>query len=285
MPSLAAFHPQIVHFVIGLLVVGVALRLVSLTGRLRYTSPAATTLILIGTVAAWLAVRSGTDAHGPVERIPGVRAMVVHHEEQAEKALNLFYIVAAIELIGLAMTRKESIARHSRWVFGASAVMGLVANLQLYEAAEHGGEIVYSYGGGPGLRTDDPRDTERLLVAGLYNQAIADRKAGRHAEAADLFSVLVRRSPGDTTVQLLNAESLALDSKKYPEALAAIDAVQIASNDLRLTARKATLKADIYVAMGQPDLAKGALAGAIAGMPQTAPQSARLKAKLDSLNK
>ena len=77
MPNLGAFHPQIVHFVIGLLLVGVAMRIVSLTGRLKFTSPMATTLLLIGTVAAWAAVKSGTDAHGPVERIPGARAAVV----------------------------------------------------------------------------------------------------------------------------------------------------------------------------------------------------------------
>ena len=121
MPNLGAFHPQIVHFVIGLLLVGVAMRIVSLTGRLKFTSPMATTLLLIGTVAAWAAVKSGTDAHGPVERIPGARAAVVEHEEHGETTRNVFLVVAALELIGLAMTRKDTLARNVRWVYASSA--------------------------------------------------------------------------------------------------------------------------------------------------------------------
>ena len=85
MPNIATFHPQIVHFVVALLVVGVAMRLVSLTGRLKFTGPAAATLILLGTVAAFAAVQSGTQAHGPVERIPGVRAAVVEHEAAGDR--------------------------------------------------------------------------------------------------------------------------------------------------------------------------------------------------------
>lgn len=279
MPNLAVFHPQIVHFVIALLIVGVGMRVVSLTGKLRFTSPAATSLILIGTLAAWLAVRSGTDAHGPVERIPGARAAVIEHEEHGKTALNVFLAVAALELIGLAMMRKESVVRHARWIYGASAIVGLYGCFQLYETGEHGGELVYSYAGGPGLRTGKPEDTERLLTAGLYNEAMADRKAGKHAEAAELIALLAKRNPGDTTVQLLNAESLSLDSKKYPEALAALNAVSTAPTDARLGARKANLRTDIFLAMGQRDSARATLAAAVAAFPQ----NVRLKARLDSI--
>jgi uncharacterized membrane protein len=279
MPNLAAFHPQIVHFVIGLLLVGVAMRIVSLTGRLKFASPMATTLLLIGTVAAWAAVKSGTDAHGPVERIPGARAAVVEHEEHGETTRNVFLVVAALELVGLAMARKENLARNVRWVYAASALAGVFGSFHLYEAGEHGGELVYSYAGGPGLRTGNPEDTERLLLAGLYNQAMADRKAGRHAEANELITMMARRFPGDTTVQLLNAESLSLDAKKYPEALAALDAVKTAPTDARLGARKANLRADIFLAMGQRDSARAVLTAAVTAFPN----NTRLKARLDSL--
>jgi uncharacterized membrane protein len=285
MPNLAAFHPQIVHFVIALLIVGVAMRIVSLTGRLRFTSPAATTLILIGTVAAWLAVRSGTDAHGPVERIPGARAAVMLHEEHAKAALNVFLIVAAAELIALAMSRKESVARHSRWVFAASALVGVYGCFQLYETGEHGGELVYSYGGGPGLRTGDPRDVERMLLAGLYNQMMADRKAGRAGDAADLSEAMLRRFGGDTTIELLRAESLLLDAKNPDRALGALDSIKVDSKDARLVARKATLKADIQLAMARPDAAKATLLDAITSLPEGVPQRARLQAKIDSIRK
>lgn len=283
MPNLAAFHPQIVHFVVALLVVGVVMRVVSLTGRLRFTIPAAFTLIILGTIAAWFAVRSGTDAHGPVERIPGARDLVIHHEEQAELALKIFYGVALLEIVAFFMTRREALVKKAYWVFVASALVGLAGLTQLYEAAEHGGEIVYSYGGGPGLRTGNPADNERLLLAGLYNQSMADRRAGRGPQAAELITMMAKRYPLDTTVQILNAESLLLDAKKPTEALTAINAVDIPKSDARLTARVAMLKADIYLAMGSPDMAKRALSDALAGLPQGATQAARLKAKHDSI--
>src|ERR1043165_4380617 len=212
MPNLAAYHPQIVHFVISLLIVGVAMRVVSLTGKFRFTIPAGLTLILIGTVAAWLAVKSGTDAHGPVERIPGARAAVQEHEEHGILARNVFFAVAALELIAWAMTRRANLVARAWWVYVASALVGLFGVFQLYEAGEHGGELVYSYAGGPGLRTGNPADNERLLLAGLYNQAMADRKAKRGDQAAELMSMMAKRYPLDTTAQILNAESLFLDA-------------------------------------------------------------------------
>src|SRR2546423_6639270 len=108
MPNLAAYHPIIVHFAIALLIVGVIFRLISLTGRARFTGPAAATLLLAGTVAAYLAVRSGTDAHGPVERIPGVREAVQEHEEAGEWARDVFLVVAALELVSLAMRKRNA---------------------------------------------------------------------------------------------------------------------------------------------------------------------------------
>src|SRR5450759_459136 len=214
MPNLAAFHPQVVHFVVALLFLGVALRIVSITGWLKFTGPAAAMLLLVGTVAAAVAVRSGNDAHGPVERIPGVRALVVVHEGQGITTRNFFLVVAAIELVALALARKAATTRYVRYAYGASALVGIVGSLQLYEAAEHGGELVYSYGGGPGLRTGDAKDIERLLLAGLYTQSQSDRKAGSNSSAAELIFTMRKRFPGDTNVRLLYVESMVVDSKR-----------------------------------------------------------------------
>jgi uncharacterized membrane protein len=283
MPNIAQFHPQIVHFVVALLIVGVAMRVVSLTGRFRFTIPAGFTLIMVGTIAAWLAVRSGTDAHGPVERIPGARAEVQEHEEHGILTRNVFFVVAGLELIALAMARRPGLARRAYWVYAASAAVGLFGLFEVYETGEHGGRLVYSYAGGPGLRTGDPADNERLLLAGLYNEAMADRKAKRGDQAAELMALMAKRYPLDTTVQILNAESLLIDAKKPTEALTALNAVAVAPNDTRLRLRVATLKSDIYLALGAPDVAKKTLADAIASLPQGSPQANRLKAKMDSI--
>ena len=281
MPTIASFHPIIVHFVIALLFVGVGFRIVSLTPWFRFTNYGATTLILIGTLAAVLAAKSGTEAHGPVERIPGARTAVQEHEEYGESARNVFLGVAALELIALGLARSASRMRYARWVHVASALVGIFGLIPLYEAGEHGGELVYSYAGGPGLRTGDPRDVERLLLAGLYNQSRVDRREHRPEAAAALVNEMVKRFPNDIEVQLLRPESLLLDTKDYPAAMAALSQIRVAPNDARLGARHATMRADIYLAMGRRDSARAVLSQAVTAFPR----NTRLKAKLDSVSR
>src|SRR5256885_15089779 len=98
MPNIGAYHPIIVHFAIAFLVLGVIFRWVSLSGRAPFTAPAAATLLILGAAAAFLAVHSGTDAHGPVERIPGVRQAVMDHEDAGHWARNVFLVVAPPEI-------------------------------------------------------------------------------------------------------------------------------------------------------------------------------------------
>jgi predicted negative regulator of RcsB-dependent stress response len=95
--------------------------------------------------------------------------------------------------------------------------------------------------------------------------------------------MMAKRYPLDTTVQILNAESLLLDSQKPTDALTALNGVSVAPTDTRLKVRVATLKADIYLKLGTPDVAKKTLADAIASLPAGAPQANRLKAKMDSI--
>ena len=169
--------------------------------------------------------------------------------------------------------------RYARFAHFASALVGVFGCASLYETAEHGGELVYSYGGGPGLRTGDPQDVERLLIAGLYNQAQLDRRAGRHAEAAALIGQLASRAPSDTNVRLLHAESLLLDSKDYRRALSVLDSIAVPESNARLRTRQASLKADIYLGLGKPDSAKAVLAPVVAANPG----NTRLRARLDSI--
>ena len=283
MPNLAQFHPQVVHFVIALLGVGIVLRLIScippVTRRFSFVSPAATLLLILGALASVIAVKSGTDAHGPVERIPGARDAVVEHEEYGESTRNVFLVVAAIELIMLGLARKESTAKYARYAMYASCV-GCVFGIQpWFEAGEHGGELVYAYGGGPGLRSGDPKDIERTLLAALYNQSRVDRRERRFAQSAALMKEMVSRWPADTEVRLAWVESLIIDAKDYPAAVRAADSTTVAQTDARMGARKANLKADAFLAMGSRDSARAVLAAASTAFPA----NTRLKARLDSL--
>ena len=160
---MASYHPELVHFAVALLIVGVIFRLVSLAGRPAFAGPAALTLLAAGTVAAALSVYSGVAAHGPVERIPGARPAVVEHEEWGIRTRNVFIGVMILEMAALALWR----SRRQRTVYIASAALGVVGLACLYEAGEHGGKLVYAYAGGIGTRSGDPADVGRLLLAGL----------------------------------------------------------------------------------------------------------------------
>jgi uncharacterized membrane protein len=272
---MAALHPQIVHFTIVLAIIGVAFRLISLVGRPAFAGPAATTLLLLAAASSVLSVRSGTAAHGPVERVPGSRAAVVEHEVWGERAQTALLVLGAIELLGLALRRSSK----ARVVHATAAVVGLVAVFCVYEAAEHGGELVYSYAGGVGLRTGDPKDVERLLLAGYYHQAQADRKAGRTAEAAEIMAAAARRFPTDPEVRLLMAESVLLDKRDAQGALDALAATEVPAGDMRLRVRRALLQADAFEAMGKIDEALAVLQPIVAQAPNP-----RVQQRIDALN-
>jgi uncharacterized membrane protein len=271
---MAALHPQIVHFTIALAMVGVALRLVSLSGRAKWASPAAATLILIAALSSIFAVRSGDAAHGPAERVPGARSAVVDHEEWGERAQYALLALAVVELAGLALRRSSRLPL----IQGVSAAVGLVAVFCVYEAAEHGGELVYSYAGGVGLRTGDPKDVERLLLAGYYHQVQEDRKAGRAEQAAELMEAAARRFGSDVEVRLLAAESVLLDRKNPQGAVEALSAINVSSTDARLRIRRAMLMADALEAVGRIDEAI-----AILQPVATETRNARVQQRLEAL--
>jgi uncharacterized membrane protein len=273
---MAALHPQIVHFTIVLVIIGVAFRIISLFGRpaFAFAGPAAATLLILAAASSVLSVRSGTAAHGPVERAPGARPAVMEHEEWGERTQIVLLIVGAIELLGLVLRRSPK----AKLVRAASAVAGLVAIVFVYETGEHGGELVYSYAGGVGLRSGDAKDVERLLLAGYYHQAMADRKAGRAAAAAELIAAAARRFPSDPEVRMLAAESLLLDRKDPRGAIDALASVQVPDNNRFMRVQRAMLQADAYAATGQKDAAIAALDAFLKESPNP-----RVQQRLDAL--
>jgi len=257
MPNIGAYHPVIVHFAIALLILGVIFRWISLSGRAPFTGPAAATCLLLGAAAAFLAVHSGTDAHGPVERIPGVRQAVMDHEDAGHWARNVFLVVALLEIGALfAKRRSVHIARVALW---GSAVVGVFGFAAILKAADRGGDLVYAYAGGVGIRSGDTADVNRLYLAGLYQAAQQARAQHDSARAAVLFAQLEREFPNDTNVRLLAIESLVRDRDDGRAALAALARFPVRADDRRLQLRIGFLKADAYVAVGKPDAARAVL--------------------------
>jgi uncharacterized membrane protein len=256
MPELGPFHPQIVHFVVALGIVGVVLRLISLTGRIAWTRPAGTVLLLVAALASVAAAMSGSDAHGPVERIPGAREAVQEHEELGDETRNLFLVVAALEVAALLLRKREKV---QRGLYLASGLAGIAACWVLYEAAEHGGKIVYSYAGGVAMRSGDPADVHHLLVAGLYEAAQAARTAGRRDEAIRLTDELVRQMPNDVAVTMLSIRSMIEDRQDPKGALAALAALPDQPENPRFAVQKGMLQSQAFAAAGQRDSARAVL--------------------------
>ena len=271
MPDIGAWHPQIVHFVIALLYVGVIARVVSLVPplakRFAFAGPMALLLILIGTGAAVLAVKSGTDAHDKAESIPGVRAAVMAHEDAGHDARNVFLVVAALEIVGLALMKKPAA---QKWLLGASALAGIFGLTVLFRTGDLGGDLVYDYAGGIGLRSGDTSDVRHLLVAGLFNNLRLDRQNHDKEGAARMADELARLMPADTGVKLLVIESMIRDRNDARGALAALAQINAAPDNRRVLFRKATLTSDAYVAAGVPDSARLVLEDLKAKFPQNA---------------
>jgi uncharacterized membrane protein len=272
--DLGPYHPIVVHFAIGLLAAGVVLRWLSFTGRLAFAGGAALSLILAGALAAFVAVESGQAAHGPVERMPGAADAVVDHEGWGVLTRTMFLSVAGVEVIALLLGRwgKE------RYALLASGILGLGGLFCLYEASSYGGRLVYSYAGGVGIRTGDPADVGRLLLAGLYNQILVDRKAGRSADAVRLAEEAARRFPGDPGVQIMAAESKLLDGHDPAAALDALGRLVVPSSNRRLRLQQGFLLADALEAAGQKEGARATLQSLLADFPD----SERLKKRLQA---
>ncbi|HVZ48449.1 MAG TPA: tetratricopeptide repeat protein [Gemmatimonadaceae bacterium] len=275
MPNIALFHPQIVHFVVAGAGLGLFFRWVSLTGRLKWTDGAATTLILLGTVAAYFAVRSGTEAHGLAERIPGAAAAVQVHEEEGHDTLNLLLVIAAIEIVALV----PALAPWRKALIIASGAVGVAGAYEIYSVGKAGGVLVYSYAGGVGVRSGDSTDVNNLLKAALYDRAMLSRSQKNHDGANAAFQDLATRFPGDAAVQMLAVESLLTDKKDYAGALAAIGRIPVPPDTARTYSRYQIDKADAFAGMGMKDSARAVLTP----LAEKFPNNQRIKTKLSDL--
>jgi uncharacterized membrane protein len=265
MPNLGPFHPQVVHFVVASLIIGLPIYWLGFLRRPAFLRPMAALLLVIGTAGTFVAVKSGTDAHGPAERLPDTRDVVVEHEELGERTRNVFGGVLLVELVALALAwraGKVEAPTMRRAATGVRVVVGLAwaaGAFQLYETAEHGGRLVYQYAGGVGYRTGDTEDIGRLLRAGLYAQSRLDREAGRTEEAARLVSEMAARHPGSLEVQLQFVESLILDRQDGRAALDALAALHVPEDNPRMLLRRQTSAFDAYLLLQLPDSAAMAL--------------------------
>ena len=255
MPDIGFYHPIVIHFAIGLLAVGVLFRWMSLTRRAAFAGPAAASVILLATVATLVAAQSGEDAHVAVEAVPGADGAVRAHQQWGERTRNLALAVGGLELLALAFRGRAN----ARRILFASAGLGLVAFLSVLQTGKLGGELVYAHAGGVGVRSGDPEDVARLLLAGLFEQAELDEKAGRAADAASLLEIAAQRFPADPTVQVRAAEARLEDRHDPAGALEVLGRLGPTPDEPRLRFRRGWLTADALDALGRHAEARAVL--------------------------
>ena len=266
MPDIGLFHPQLVHFVVALGIVGVLFRLVSLTGRLSWTGPAAAALLVMAAVASYVAAEAGHQAHELAEQIPGVRPAVQEHEEAGEWARNVFVLIGLLEVGAFALRKKEKVAKV---LLIGSGLVGLAGIAALYKAGDRGGDLVYSYAGGVGTRSGDPADVRRLLIAGLFHEARIARDSSRFEESARLTDEISRQAPEDPSVRMLVAASQLRDKKDPAAALATLATIQAPPDSRFFEIQKTLLISEALTAAGQKDSARVLLDALAKKYPQS----------------
>jgi uncharacterized membrane protein len=282
MPSLAYYHPVVVHFAVALIPVGLILRVtwVLFARRPAFAHPAAALLLVLGAIATAFAVKSGNDAHGPVEHLPGGGPPLGAHRQWGERARNIALGVAALEIAAMALTLR----RKDRAAFAAAAVAGATAmgaTYCAYRAGKTGGALVYDHAGGVGIRSGDAAGLDHLLIAGVVQASRADRARGRKAEAADLLALAARRFPDDPEVLLLAAESLLVDRGDAAGALSMLRRLDTPEAAPGVRFQRRLLTADALVAAGQREEALTTLRQ----MRDEYPRAGIVRQRLEALEK
>lgn len=150
-PSWEGLHPLIIHFPIALLIVAPVLVVIGIISpnRGRAFYGAALILMVLGTIASWLAVSTGEAAGELAERASGAAAVLEQHEELAETTRTAFTVLTGLFVVILfapVIIRRQL----SQKMLVAANVLFLllygVAVVQLANTAHQGGRLVHEFG-------------------------------------------------------------------------------------------------------------------------------------------
>lgn len=150
-PSWDAMHPLIIHFPIALLLVAPVLVLAGmlLPKQGRGLFIAAFVLMVIGTIATYVAVATGEAAGELAERAPGVAAVLEGHQELAETTRLIFTaltVLYAAVLFAPLLFKKRPGYRSSMVLSFAFLLLYSAGVLVLVNVAHQGGRLVHEFG-------------------------------------------------------------------------------------------------------------------------------------------
>lgn len=150
-PSWDGLHPLIVHFPIALLLIAPVLVLLGsfLPSKNRPILIAAFVLMLIGTIAAWIAVSTGESAGELAERIGNVENVLENHEELAETTRAVFTGLTAIFgviVFAPMLFKKEFSSKIIIPLNLAFLLFYAAGTILLINTAHQGGRLVHEFG-------------------------------------------------------------------------------------------------------------------------------------------
>jgi uncharacterized membrane protein len=150
-PEWDGIHPVMVQFPIVLLLVAPLLLIVSLFARNTWRTWAGSALLLmvLGTLAAWLAVGSGHAAAQLVDKTSDLEGAIARHEAFGVMTRNWFTVLTAAFalLMALPAMMKKSLPNAPRIAaYALFAVVYLACTTSLANTAYRGGRLVHEMG-------------------------------------------------------------------------------------------------------------------------------------------
>jgi uncharacterized membrane protein len=150
-PGWDGLHPLVIHFPIALLLVAPVFVLLAIV-RPRQSGMfglSALILLVLGTVAAFVAVETGEAAAELATRTDAINAAIARHASLAETARNLFAGLTVLYALLLVLPRVVRKLASRGWVTATNTIfLGLLlaGGLVLANAAHQGGLLVHKYG-------------------------------------------------------------------------------------------------------------------------------------------
>ena len=150
-PSWDGLHPLIIHFPIALLLVAPLLVLfgVFLPNKGRSFLIAAFILMLLGTVASFIAVSTGASAGELAERVANVESVLENHEELAETTRTVFSaltVIFGVMLFAPMIFKKDLSSKIVIPLNLAFLIFYGAGVVLLIKTAHEGGRLVHEFG-------------------------------------------------------------------------------------------------------------------------------------------
>jgi uncharacterized membrane protein len=147
-------HPAVVHFPIVLTVLGTLISILTIfTRRGALPQFAAVILILAAGSAQFAIVTGGDQADEVLQRMPDAKPLIRVHAEWGERMRTVAVTAAISAALALAFYRLSGFRRILALI---TTIIALGACYCAFEAAEHGGLMVYHHGVGVQVAPGNP---------------------------------------------------------------------------------------------------------------------------------